>query len=283
MAGKPWYNNGEIERQIGPNEEIPDGFIKGRLPLSNETKYKLHLASLNKSEEQKRLENEKRSNSLKNTFSNKSQEEKEISNKKRKDTWNKKSDDEIQEYKDKLSNSMKGKNLGKKTWNTGLTKETDSRVLNNAEKTSKAVKRKVDFLKQQDPDYFNKWRNSINDVMRQNNSFNKSDSEDKYYLQLVNKYGKDDVIRWYSDERYPFVCDFYIPSEDKFIELNKHWTHGGHLFDELSLEDISKLEYWEEMAKTSKYYKNAIYTWTILDVKKNKIAKENNLNYEVIY
>lgn len=36
-------------------------------------------------------------------------------------------------------------------------------------------------------------------------------------------------------------------------------------------------------AKTSNYYKNAIYTWTDLDVRKVKIAKENNLNFVAIY
>ena len=34
MVGKPWYNNGEKEIQIGINEIIPDGYIRGRLKLS---------------------------------------------------------------------------------------------------------------------------------------------------------------------------------------------------------------------------------------------------------
>ena len=120
--------------------------------------------------------------------------------------------------------------------------------------------------------------------MRANNSFNRSIAEDRYYEQLKGQYGDSNVIRWYTDkERYPFACDFYIPSEDLFIEFNRTWTHGGHPFDPMSLEDISKLEMWEEKAKTSKYYKNAIYTWTVLDVKKRKYAEDHNLNYKVIY
>lgn len=31
------------------------------------------------------------------------------------------------------------------------------------------------------------------------------------------------------------------------------------------------------------YYANAIYVWTDLDVRKHKIAKENNLNIEFLY
>ena len=75
----------------------------------------------------------------------------------------------------------------------------------------------------------------------------------------------------------------HIPSEDLFIEINKHWTHGGHPFDKMSLNDISKLEQWEENAKTSQFYKNAIYVWTDLDVRKQDCAKQNHLNYQVIY
>lgn len=283
MAGKPWYNNGDIEIQKGSWEEIPDGFVRGRLPLSDEKRKNISLSHSNKSKEQKDEENRKRSNSLKATYSKKSKEEIDSIIQKRKDAWAEKTDDEIAEYKRNLSASSKGKNVGKTPWNKGLTKETDERVFLNSKHTSKTNKEKASKIKENDPDFYTRWRQNINDVMRNNNSFNRSIAEDNYYKELVRKYGESDVIRWYSDERYPFVCDFYIPSKDLFIELNLHWTHGGHSFDELSLEDISKLENWKEMSKTSKYYLNAIYTWTVLDVKKQKTAKENHLNYEVIY
>ena len=283
MAGKPWYNNGEIEIQRGANEEVPDGFIRGRLPVSDSARYNQHLAQINKSKEQKELENQKRSDSLKKTYANKSQEEKDLAIQRRKETMNNKSEEEKLAYRKKLLDNAKGKNLGKEPWNKGLTKETDDRVAKNAYHTSQSIKRNVEQIKLNDPEYFNRWRSNINDKMRDNNSFNRSIPEDKYYETLINQYGEDNVIRWYSDDRYPFVCDFYIPSKDLFIELDKHWTHGGHAFNELDLNDISKLEEWQERVKTSKYYKNAIYTWTILDVKKAKIAKKNNLNYKVIY
>lgn len=283
MAGKPWYNNGDMEIQKGSWEEIPDGFVRGRLPLSDEKRKNISLSHSNKSKEQKDEENRKRSNSLRTTYSKKSKEEIDSIIQKRKDAWAEKTDDEIAEYKRNLSASSKGKNVGKTPWNKGLTKETDERVFLNSKHTSKTNKEKASKIKENDPDFYTRWRQNINDVMRNNNSFNRSIAEDNYYKELVRKYGESDVIRWYSDERYPFVCDFYIPSKDLFIELNKHWTHGGHSFDELSLEDISKLENWKEMSKTSKYYLNAIYTWTVLDVKKQKTAKENHLNYEVIY
>ena len=103
------------------------------------------------------------------------------------------------------------------------------------------------------------------------------------YADLCKQYGEDNVIRQYRDERYPFVCDFYIPSEDLFIEYNGSWTHGEHPFDPMNLDDISTLEAWQEKVIDHPYYQNAIYTWTDLDVRKQRIAKENNLNYVVIY
>ena len=99
----------------------------------------------------------------------------------------------------------------------------------------------------------------------------------------MNKYGEQDVIRQYqSDPRYPFACDFYIKSLDLFVELNLTWTHGGKQFVG-SEEDLAKLAIWQEKAKHSKFYENAIETWTIRDVIKIQTAAKNNLNYKVYY
>ena len=76
---------------------------------------------------------------------------------------------------------------------------------------------------------------------------------------------------------------FYIPAEDLFIELNFSWTHGEHPFDPANLEDLTKLQCWQEKAKTSQYYKNAITTWTVRDYAKITTAKANNLNYKLYY
>ena len=116
-----------------------------------------------------------------------------------------------------------------------------------------------------------------------NNSFNTSSPEDKYYNYLCEKYGTEDVVRQYSEDRYPFACDFYIKSLDLFIELNLTWTHGGKLFDNKNSADTEKLAVWKEKAKTSKYYQQAIYTWTDLDLRKMNTALENKLNYKVYY
>ena len=117
---------------------------------------------------------------------------------------------------------------------------------------------------------------------RKNHTFTCSTDEKIYYKILQAKFGAANVLKQYKDTRYPFLCDFYIKDKDLFIELNFIWTHGGKLYTG-SAEDIIKLNVWQEKAKSSNYYKNAIETWTIRDVQKYTIAKENNLNYLVFY
>lgn len=112
---------------------------------------------------------------------------------------------------------------------------------------------------------------------------NGSTPEDVYYKRLKEKYGESDIIRQYKEKRYPFHCDFYIPSEDLFIELNYHWTHGKHQFNPKDNKDNEKLNIWEEKAKTSNYYKIAIEVWTKRDPLKIKTAKKNKLNYKIIW
>lgn len=66
-----------------------------------------------------------------------------------------------------------------------------------------------------------------------------------------------------------------------YIECNFSWTHGGHFFNSSSKEDNAVLDYWR--SKNSKYYDNAMYTWTVRDVAKRECAKRNHLNYVVFW
>ena len=122
-----------------------------------------------------------------------------------------------------------------------------------------------------------------------NKSFNKSSVEENFYNKLLTIFNKKDIYRQYNTKiyensnRYPFNCDFYIKSLDLFIEINNHWTHGGHLFNDKNQEDINKVNKWTKLAETSKFYKLAKYVWTKSDIKKNHTAKQNNLNYISLY
>lgn len=114
---------------------------------------------------------------------------------------------------------------------------------------------------------------------RKNNTLNKSKIENESYNILKKKY--PDIKKQYKSKLYPYHCDFYVPILDLYIECNYHWTHGGHPFDKNSYGDLTILNIWKN--KKLHYYDNAIITWTIRDVNKRNIAKENKLNYKEIW
>lgn len=65
------------------------------------------------------------------------------------------------------------------------------------------------------------------ETKKRNNSCNTSKAEEKVYQLLLTKYEKQDIIRQYKNELYPFHCDFYIKSRQLYIECNYYWTHGN--------------------------------------------------------
>ena len=83
----------------------------------------------------------------------------------------------------------------------------------------------------------------------------------------------------YRSKEYPFNCDFYIPSLNLYIEYNGTWLHGDKFFDKSDIKDLEKLNQWTEKSKNSKFYKNAIETWTVRDINKLETVIKNNLNY----
>ena len=127
------------------------------------------------------------------------------------------------------------------------------------------------------------------DTKRKNHTFNVSKPEEELYLYIKEKIPS--VIRQYQDYRYSwsdklnrihhYLCDFYIPELDLFIEFNGFPCHGPHPYNSDSKEDQELVEKWKLCYKGGKHplYKRMINGWTISDVKKRKIAKENNLNY----
>lgn len=118
---------------------------------------------------------------------------------------------------------------------------------------------------------------------RINHTYGKSKPEDNFYNYLCEKYGSDNVFRQYEDDRYPFLCDFYIKTTDVFVELNLFWTHGGAPFDDKNPEHINTLKTWEKRGETHPHYLQAINTWTIRDPLKIKTAIKNNIKYVTYY
>ncbi|WP_146069187.1 hypothetical protein [Arthrobacter sp. ZGTC412] len=121
----------------------------------------------------------------------------------------------------------------------------------------------------------------INAAKRANNSFNSSRPEEDLYLLLTGHFGEHDVLREYREQRYPYRCDFYIPSRDLFIELNGTWTHGGHWFEASSVNDRQLVEVWQK--KNTDFYKTAVVQWCERDTAKRRAAAIRQLNYATFW
>ena len=129
-------------------------------------------------------------------------------------------------------------------------------------------------------DYKNKIDIIINKCLntkRKNNTFNCSSKEKEIEILLKERF--PNLKTQYKSEEYPFLCDFYIPELNLYIEYQGHFSHGFKPFVGTE-NDLKKLYNWQEKVKQGKpSYKQAIETWTIRDPLKRKIVKENNLNW----
>ncbi len=219
--------------------------------------------------------------------------------------------EERAEYAVKISQARTGKGLGNIPWNKGKhtgnswfgqhhTKETKLKISQTKQNKSPEEKAAIEQKRKSSRIYLAPWNKGLHYTMSEeairqakekeiatkkiNKSFTKSDLEELFYAKLKNYFLEKDIYRQYFDkERYPFSCDFYIKPLDLFIELNGNWTHGFRPFDPNDVNCLEQLAYWEKKALKSDYYKNAIYTWTDLDVRKRTTAFNNNLLYVQLY
>jgi hypothetical protein len=119
----------------------------------------------------------------------------------------------------------------------------------------------------------------ITESKRKHNTFNTSTIEKKIIERLTES-GIDFHYQYKSSD-YPWRCDFWIDKANLYVEIQGHWTHGPHPFNEQSLEDIDIVKKWK--SQNSEFYDVAINSWTKRDVKKRNRAKERNLNYLEIF
>lgn len=199
--------------------------------------------------------------------------------------------DNIKLYHNKITLQQKCERVDKfkQTWNNRSEQQ-------NKERNQKISVKKQQMTEQQKAQRIAKFKNSFALTWNQKTqeqkqqyiekmlstkklkgNLNTSKQEDIAFCTLQQIF--NNVQRQYSSCLYPFCCDFYIPHNDLYIELNYCWTHGGHFFDKNNEQDILKLQSWQQKAQSSKFYENAITTWTIRDVNKLECAKKNNLNY----
>lgn len=301
-----WYNNGEISVM---RKECPEGFVPGKLPPSQETRDKISntpkgrpgaCKGIPKSAETRaKISQTRKERKIPPWNKGLTKEDPCVARngaatqKTRKErsgytAWNKgltMEDPRVAKNRENANRTIKERygvdNVSQvfhRAWNTGLTKETDERV-KKASDTHKGVTA------------WNKGLTAITDervnsyieTRRRNKTFNTSKPEEEFYQFLVNTYGESDVYRQYGDTRYPYRCDFYIKSKDLFIELNLHWSHGFRMYDPKDQECQARLEEWITKSSWSKFYKQAVRTWTVVDIAKIEIARKNSLNYIVLY
>ena len=112
-----------------------------------------------------------------------------------------------------------------------------------------------------------------------NNTFNSSSIE-KELKQWLNKNNISYKYQYKSKE-YPFVCDFYFPDKDLYLEIPGMWVHGDHPFDPKNPIDLDILNKWK--SKNTRFYNAAIETWTKRDVEKREWAKNHQLNWKEVF
>lgn len=112
---------------------------------------------------------------------------------------------------------------------------------------------------------------------RKNGTQNGSKIELQMYDALCSIFGENDVQINYKSDEYPFRCDFYIVSRRLYIELNAHWSHGGHWYSEADADRVSA---WNS---GTKFYRNSAHTFCVRDVEKRNFARLNCLNYVVFW
>lgn len=195
------------------------------------------------------------------------------------------------EYHEKLSNSLKAYHSSDKhqEFIAAMNKPETKERISKAQKARFADEEKYKaFVKTMNrPEVKEKLRttmmsfeiqNKINSTKKANGTLNTSKDEDLAYEMLYAIF--PDTVRQYFSERYPFKCDFYIPSIDLFIEGHFGWLHGDAFFDKNNPKHLQQLEQDKanaqrlinERGEQTNMYTAKIYTWTNLDVRKKQWA-----------
>ena len=181
------------------------------------------------------------------------------------------------EWKEKTEQTNE-KKFGKKYYSQ--TKEYKSEAKNTClNKYGFEYYFQTDEFKESMKEKIDEINSKIYSTKKKNKTFNTSKVENEFKEYLISK---DICFKYqYKSELYPFACDFYIPEYDLYIEIQGNWTHGGHPYDESSIEDINKLNIWKN--KKNRYYDIAVKVWSKSDVLKRETARKNNLNYLEVF
>lgn len=123
---------------------------------------------------------------------------------------------------------------------------------------------------------------SLHPEKRDNNK-----KEEKIVLKWVREIFPDTLYNKQVDSRYPFACDYFVPSKDLFIEYQgftlSHGIKPYSKYEESEKVNSLKLKCNTTIGKIKKIYKNALNVYTRTDPRRRKEARENNLNFLEIW
>lgn len=302
---RQWYNNGIEELLIREPKLIPAGFIPGRLlkqdtalaklsqQVSKEELYNLYIIENKSFETLVDLFNVKRG--LLKRLLNQYDIHKDPKARAKNNTY-KRAPEQVKAV------ALKSSEIQKKNWanRSSLEKELWSEKQKNShytqeyhDKQSKIIKEAVKKAKEADPEKFEirntqrslsckkTWQGNKALIEQQKLSAKKNRLARKNQLCRTKAEQKlyETLIKIYSDlqydvkvnDKYPYYCDFYIPSLELFIELQAHPSHGRLPINKLSVDEYSK------------YSAKWVDVFARRDVEKINKAKKNNINLIRIY
>ena len=208
---------------------------------------------------------------------------------KRKETYKEtyKNNPEIMEdVKMKISKTLKNTYKNSPEIQEQARKKQRQTYINHPEIIERSIRKRYSFY-QNHPEILEKSRDEAYKTAKRHGFI--SEPEQKMIQLLKDKYGENDVIEQYRDDRYKkpgtnyrYACDCYIKSLDLFIEYNGSRFHPTE-------EDRTKLE--QEMEKFKLKYPSrnikecqayALLKTIENDKIKQQVARDNKLNYLVI-
>ena len=260
LAGKHFYTNGIVDIKLSDDEDVPDGFYRGRTNGCGCST--IGKVAINDGKITKFIEPEE---AIPEGFT--------IGSKKHSKVHNK-----------KISQALTGKERSKSHC-INLSKSHKTESYKNKIKSTLYEKYGVinafQLEKAKAASNSQESKTKRRQTLKKNNSFNTSKLEVLYKNKLEALYGEADVCTSYSSDLYPFSCDFYIKSLNLYIEIHGFWTHGKHPYNPENKEDFELASSWKN--SDNKFYQNAYINWVERDVIKLKCMKDNNLNYIIIY
>ena len=299
-----WYNNGKEEILIRGNNNIPDGFTQGRL-LKKKSKldeiaikfpkefiFNLYIVEnisfidlakrLDIPETQLRrlltrykIKKDYVMRAKNNTYRRSEEEIRAVaekSSKTQKLSWKNKSEEEIEAYRELQRIAHSTDSFRTKISDINIDyrkriKETSPEI-----EEERNRKRSESCSKTRSNPELIERRNEVSKQRRaeRKGMLCRTMAEQKMYDTLISIF-PDLQYDIRVDERYPFFCDFYIPSLDTFIELQAHPSHGR-----LPMYLLSPDEY-------ARYPQRWADVFADRDVRKIETANKNKLHYIMIY